>query len=70
MSIEKIIRKTIEDNNLNLNHVNTSYSSGYRGIYYRKDPIDVKIGELYEICILKDIETNTISSISCYVRDW
>ena len=71
MSIEKIARKMIEDKHFNLDHVNTNYSQGYRAVYYRPDNwINVKIGELYEICILKSIETNRISSIDSYLRDW
>ena len=71
MSIEKIVGKMIEDKHFNLDHVNTNYSQGYRAVYYRPDNwINVKIGELYEICILKSIETNRISSIDCYLRDW
>jgi hypothetical protein len=71
MSIEKIARKMIEDKHFNLDHVNTNYSQGYRAVYYRsEDWTKVKIGELYEICILKSIETNRISSIDSYLRDW
>lgn len=69
MSIEKIARKMIEDKHFNLDHVNCCFKSGWRAVHYNPE-IFPPIGGLYDICIMKDIETGRITGIDFSLRDW